>query len=54
LTIGVAALGAVLLGAVTWSALALAGLVEVRDAGALAQADALFGWWPAPHAGIYF
>ncbi|MDT5154728.1 MAG: hypothetical protein QOI01_6461 [Mycobacterium sp.] len=54
LTIGVAALGAVLLGAVTWSALALAGLVEVRDAGALAEADALFGWWPAPHAGIYF
>jgi predicted acetyltransferase len=54
LTIGVAALGAVLLGGVTWHALALAGLAEVRDGSALAAADALFGGWPAPHAGMYF
>jgi hypothetical protein len=26
----------------------------VRDADALGAADALFGGWPAPHAGIYF
>lgn len=54
LTIGVAALGAVLLGGVTWHALALAGLVDVHDGAALSVADAIFGSWPAPHAGMYF
>jgi predicted acetyltransferase len=54
LSVDVATLGALLLGGVTWTALALAGLVEVHDAAALDAADALFGAWPAPHAGIYF
>ena len=54
LTVGVAALGPLLLGEARWGSLALAGLVEVHDAAALAAADALFGSWPAPHAGMYF
>jgi predicted acetyltransferase len=54
LTIGVTALGARLLGGVIWNALALAGLVDVDDAGALAEDDAIFGSWPTPHSGIYF
>lgn len=54
LRIDVATLGALLLGGVTWHALALAGLVAVHDEAGLGAADALFGGWPAPHAGIYF
>jgi predicted acetyltransferase len=54
LTIGVAGLGSLLLGAVGWGSLVLAGLVGVHDPAALAAADALFGSWPAPHAGMYF
>jgi predicted acetyltransferase len=54
LSVGVATLGALLLGGVTWNALALTGLIGVADRDALAKADALFGTWPAPHAGIYF
>ncbi|MCV7424056.1 GNAT family N-acetyltransferase [Mycobacterium yunnanensis] len=54
LTVGVAALGSLLLGGVRWGDLALAGLVDVHDTAALSAAEALFGSWPAPHAGMYF
>lgn len=54
LRVGVAALGALLLGGVTWKALALVGLVEVVDQDAPTAADGIFGAWQAPHAGIYF
>jgi predicted acetyltransferase len=54
LSVGVATLGALLLGGLTWSVLASVGLVDVVDRDAVAEVDGLFGTWPAPHAGIYF
>ena len=54
LHIGVAALGAVLLGGASWRDLAPAGLVRVHDPAALAIATELFSTREAPHSGIYF
>lgn len=54
LHIGIAGLGAALLGGTSWRQLALAGLVRVDDAGAVAVADALFDAAEAPFSGIYF
>lgn len=54
LQLGIAALGAVLLGGTSWRELALAGLVRVEDPVAPAVADALFRAAEAPFSGIYF
>jgi predicted acetyltransferase len=54
LHVGIAGLGAVLLGGASWRELALAGLVRVEDASAVAVADALFHVAEAPFSGIYF
>lgn len=54
LRIGIAALGAVLLGGASWRDLALAGLVRVEDPAALPLAAGLFGGVEAPFSGIYF
>jgi predicted acetyltransferase len=54
LAAGVAALGATYLGGVRWSALAAIGRVDVRDASALARADALFLHSPGPYCGSFF
>ena len=54
LRIGIAALGAVLLGGASWRDLALAGLVRVEDPTALPLAAGLFGGVEAPFSGIYF
>ncbi len=50
----VGTLSAAWLGGVRWSALALAGLVEERRAGALGLADALFATHPAPYPFTWF
>jgi hypothetical protein len=54
LHVGIAGLGAVLLGGASWRELALAGLVHVEDASAVTVADALFHVAEAPFSGIYF
>lgn len=51
---GVAEVGSVLLGGVTWRELAAAGRVEVRHADAVPTADGLFDWPTAPFAGTSF
>ena len=51
---GTGAVAAVLLGAASWRALALSGLVRVNDPTALATADRLFNVPVQPHTGIYF
>ncbi len=51
---GMAELGSVLLGGVTWRELAAAGRVEVRHPDAVHTADGLFAWAPAPFAGTSF
>jgi predicted acetyltransferase len=54
LALGVADLGAVSLGGVSFSALARAGLVEERTPGALARADSMFASEPAPFGMTWF
>lgn len=54
LRVGIAALGAALLGGASWRDLALAGLVQVADPAALPVAAELFGGVEAPFSGIYF
>lgn len=51
---GPVALAAALLGATSWSTLALAGLVKVNNARSITHADSLFHVAHAPHTGIYF
>ncbi len=53
-SLGVAALGSVLLGGVSFSRLADAGLVMERAPGAVARSDALFAVQPAPFSGTHF
>lgn len=50
----VADLGAACLGHTSWHALVWAGLVEERQSGAAAAADALFATTPAPHCATRF
>jgi predicted acetyltransferase len=52
--VGVAGLGAVLLGGATWRSLAVGGLARADDPEALAIADRLFAVADAPHAGFFF
>lgn len=54
LTLSAAALGACYLGGNRLTALAAAGLVAERRSGALARADALFGWPVAPWCPLEF
>jgi predicted acetyltransferase len=54
LHVGVAGLGAVLLGGATWHSLSMAGLVRADDPAGLAAADRLFAVTKAPHAGFFF
>jgi predicted acetyltransferase len=54
LHVGVAGLGAVLLGGATWHSLSMAGLVRADDPAGLAAADRLFAVTQAPHAGFFF
>jgi predicted acetyltransferase len=52
--VGVAGLGAVLLGGTTWRNLSTAGLARADDPAHLAAADRLFAVTQAPHAGFFF
>jgi len=52
--VGVAGLGAVLLGGATWHGLAGAGLARADDPEALVVADRLFAVREAPHDGFFF
>jgi predicted acetyltransferase len=52
--VGVAGLGAVLLGGATWHNLSIAGLARVDDPAHVAAADRLFAVPQAPHAGFFF
>lgn len=54
LHVGVAALGAALLGGVTWRSLAMAGQVRAEQAADLDTADRLFQVQDAPYAGFFF
>jgi predicted acetyltransferase len=54
LRVGIAGLGAVLLGGTTWRSLAVAGLARADDPAALVVADRLFTVRDAPHAGFFF
>jgi predicted acetyltransferase len=54
LVCSVSELGAVYLGGTTWSALAVAGRVEVRNPAALARADAMFAASVAPWVPFFF
>jgi len=54
LTLGVADLGALLLGGVSWATLHRAGLVEENRAGAVGRADALFRTERPPYCGTDF
>jgi predicted acetyltransferase len=54
LTLGVADLGALLLGGVAWATLRRAGLVDQHTTGALARADALFRPERPPYCGTDF
>ena len=54
LSLGIAALGSVLLGGVSFTRLAEARLVGERTPGAVARADALFAVQPAPFSGTHF
>lgn len=54
LHVGVAGLGAVLLGGATWQHLSMAGLARADDPAHLATADRLFAVTQAPHAGFFF
>jgi predicted acetyltransferase len=54
LTVGIAALGSLLLGGVRWHQLAAAKRVRVHDPAALETAEGLFTWPHAPFAGTSF
>lgn len=54
LVCSVSELGSVYLGGTTWSALAVAGRVEIRDPAALARADAMFASGVAPWVPFFF
>jgi predicted acetyltransferase len=54
LHVGVAGLGAALLGGATWHSLSMAGLARADDPAHLAAADRLFAVTQAPHAGFFF
>ncbi|MHB1485944.1 MAG: GNAT family N-acetyltransferase [Acidimicrobiales bacterium] len=54
LALGVAELGSVYLGGVSWSSLARGGRVHEAQPGALARADVMFGWEPAPFCATEF
>jgi predicted acetyltransferase len=54
LHVGVAGLGAVLLGGATWHSLSTAGVARADDPAHVAAADRLFAVQQAPHAGIFF
>jgi predicted acetyltransferase len=54
LRVGVAGLGAVLLGGATWRSLAAAGLARAEGPAVLAAAERLFAVREAPHAGFFF
>lgn len=54
LRIGIAGLGAALLGGVTWRNLGAAGLAEADDSAVLDAADRLFAVSEAPYAGTFF
>jgi predicted acetyltransferase len=54
LRVGIEGLGAVLLGGVSWHALAAGGLAQADDPAALTVADRLFAVHQAPYAGFYF
>ncbi len=54
LRVGIAGLGAALLGGASWRNLAVAGVVHTDDPAALAVADRLFAVPEAPYAGFYF
>ena len=54
LHVGVAGLGAVLLGGATWHSLSMAGLARADDPAHVAAADRLFAVTQAPHAGFFF
>jgi predicted acetyltransferase len=54
LVLDIAALGSLYLGGVRATDLAAAGLVTQRTPGALARADALFGWPTAPFCPTHF
>jgi predicted acetyltransferase len=52
--VGVAGLGAVLLGGATWQTLSMAGLARADNPAHVAAADRLFAVTQAPHAGFFF
>ena len=54
LRVGIAGLGAALLGGVSWRNLAAAGVVDTDDPAALAVADELFAVPEAPYSGTFF
>jgi predicted acetyltransferase len=54
LRVGIAGLGAALLGGVSWRNLAVAGVVHTDDPAALAVADRLFAVPEAPYSGTFF
>ena len=54
LHVGIEGLATVLLGGVTWQSLAVAGLAQADDPGALVVADQLFAVPEAPYSGVFF
>jgi predicted acetyltransferase len=54
LHVGIEGLATVLLGGVTWQTLAVAGLAQADDPGALVVADELFAVPEAPYSGVFF
>jgi predicted acetyltransferase len=54
LHVGIEGLATVLLGGVTWQTLAVAGLAQADDPGALVVADQLFAVPEAPYSGVFF
>jgi predicted acetyltransferase len=54
LSLDIASLAAAYLGGVSFTSLALAGLVREETPGALARADAMFATFPAPYCSTHF
>jgi predicted acetyltransferase len=54
LQVGIEGLACVLLGGASWRSLAVAGLAQADDPGALTVADRLFAVHDVPYAGFYF
>ncbi len=54
LRVGIAGLGAVLLGGATWRSLAVTGQAETDDPATLVVADRLFAVPEAPYSGVFF